>query len=107
MERVSTDLSKRAEIIALANSMLNDEINLIEGARKLCALRFVSGDPENEVFMPIRAVESETDHFPFGELRSRFAPDYLQRLDIEMDNYIKSAREDILNACREILRVYS
>jgi hypothetical protein len=73
----------------------------------ICSLRFAVGDPDNDVFMPIRAIESETDHFPLEEVRSRCAPDYLRRIDAEMQRYLSDARQDILDACKEIIRVFS
>lgn len=99
--------SKRAELIAVANAMLDGKMDLIEGARKICSLRFAVGDPDNDVFMPIRAIESETDHFPLGEMRSRCAADYLRRTDAEMRRYLLDAQQDILKACNEIIRVFS
>lgn len=99
--------SNRNELIAVANAMLNGETNLIEGVRKICSLRHSLGDPENDVFMPIRAIESETDHFPIGELRKQCANDYLQRVDNEMQRYLAEAKEDIFTACQEIIQVFS
>jgi hypothetical protein len=48
--------SKKAELIAVANAMLDGTMDLIEGVRKICSLRFAVGDPDNDVFMP----DSET-----------------------------------------------
>lgn len=99
--------SKKAELIAVANTMLDGKMNLIEGVRKICSIRFAVGDPDNDVFMPMRAIDSETDHFPLGEMRSRCASDYLQRVDAEMERYLLDAKQDILDACKEIIRVFS
>jgi len=97
---------KKIELVFVATSMLGGKINLIEGVRKICSLRHAIGDPDNEVFMMIRAIESETDHFPLGQMRERCAKDYLQRVDNEMQNYIIDAKEDILKACREIVQIF-
>jgi hypothetical protein len=99
--------NKRSELVAVATAMIEDRLNLIEGARKICALRHQVGDPENEAFMPIRAIESETDHFPLGKMRDQCAADYLQRMDAEMNRYLADATQDILLACREIIHVFS
>ena len=87
--------------------MINGEINLIEGVRKLTALRHHGEGPGGEIFMAIRAIESETDHFPLGAARAQCAPDYLKRADEEMDRYVADAKDDILTACRELVRAYS
>lgn len=103
-ERVS---AKRQELVVLANSMLAGETNLIEGVRQICALRFAVEDPENEVFLAIRGIESETDTFPLGPMRANCSPEYLKRMDSEMQSYLSDAREDILQACREIVKAFS
>jgi hypothetical protein len=99
--------AKRAELVAVATAMTAGEMNLIEGVRKITALRHDVENPDDEIFMPIRAIESETDHFPIGAARAHCAPDYLQRADEEMELYLADAKADILAACREIVRAYS
>lgn len=101
-----TKAKEKAELVAVANAMLDGKVNLIEGCRKICNLRD-SVDPDNDVFMPIEGIESETDHFPLGELRKQCTPDYLQRMDAEMERYLLDARNDIHNCCREIIHVFS
>jgi len=99
--------AKRAELVAVATAMTAGEMNLIEGVRKITALRHDVENPDDEIFMPIRAIESETDHFPLGAARAQCAPDYLKRADEEMGRYLADAEADILAACREIGRAYS
>lgn len=96
----------RAELVAVAEAMLCGNLHLIEGCRRICSLRREVADADNPVFLAIRGAESETDHFPLGELRGKYAPDYLARLDAEMNRYLAEAGEDILTACREIIRVF-
>lgn len=59
-----------------------------------------------KAFWAIRAIESETDHFPLGDARRECAPDYLKRMDGEMGRYIEGAREDILDLCHEIIQIF-
>lgn len=99
--------AKRAELIAVAEGMIDGKINLIEGVRKITALRHDVGNPDEKLFMPIRAIESETDHFPIGSARMQCAPDYLKQADEEMERYLTNTKDDILAACREIVRAYS
>ena len=100
-------LDKRAELVAVATAMLENRLDLIEGVRKICALRHAIGDSANDVFVPIRAIDSETDHFPLGEIRAQCASDYLERMDLEMEHYLADASDDIFRACKEIVRVFS
>lgn len=97
----------RQELVELANSMLRGDINLIEGIRHIGALRFAIEDPENEVFLPVRAIESETDAFPLGAMRLNCSAEYLKRADSEMESYLADARDGILQACREIVCTFS
>ena len=106
MNPEDTSATKR-KLVDTAKLMLVGEMPLIEGCRRICALRDHIDDPDNPVFLTIEGVESETDHFPLGKLRDQCAPEYLKRVDEEMERYLADAREDILKACREIIRVFS
>jgi hypothetical protein len=99
--------AKRKELLSVANAMLREELNLIEGVRKVCSLRHLVEEPNSEVFVSFRAIDSETDHFPIGELRSRYAKDKVDQLDQEMHRYLIDAREEILSACQELVRYFS
>jgi len=57
--------------------------------------------------MPIRAVDSETDHFPIGDVRQHWASERLKKMDSEMQSYLDDVKSDILAACREIVRAFS
>jgi len=107
MEHTENLASKRHELVTVAEAMLAGEANLLEGVRRICALRFAVEDPENEVFLAVRAIDSETDHFPLGAMRATCSPEYLKRADGEMQAYLADARGAILQACREIVRVLS
>lgn len=100
-------VEKRAELVLLATAMIEGRLNLIDGVRKIASIRHHVGDPENEVFVPIRAIESETDHFPLGQMRQQCADDYLRRMDEEMDRYLATAKDDIMEACKAIVRAFS
>jgi hypothetical protein len=96
-----------AELVAVATAMIDGNMNLIEGVRQITALRSRVQNPSDEIFMPIRAIESETDHFPLGSARAQCAPAYLTEMDAKMERYIADARHDILAACQAIVRAYS
>jgi hypothetical protein len=99
--------SKRQEIVAVSRSILAEEINIIEGIRKIDALRNFLDNSEDEVFFPIRVLESETDQFPAGTERASWAPESLKKLDQDAEEYLANAKHDIFEACREIIRLYS
>ena len=99
--------AKREELAGVARKMLSGEMKLIEGIRLICSLRNLIDDPENDVFLPIRGIDSETDHFPIGSERSNWTTASLKKMDDEMENYIADAKDDILRLCREILQIFS
>lgn len=98
---------RRSELVVVAKAMLDGSMHLIEGVRRICALRHAVGQPDDEVFMPIRSIESETDHFPLGGMRAHCSADYLERMDDEMNRYLDDAKPEILSACKEIIRIFS
>lgn len=98
---------KRAELVDVATAMIDGKMHLLEGVRKITALRHEVENPDAEMFMPIRAVDSEADHFPVGDMRKQCAPEYLKRADEELSRYLADAKADILAACSEIVRAYS
>lgn len=97
----------RLELLEVANSMLGGKIHLIEGCRKICSLRHKVGDADNQIFIPIRGVESETDHYPLGDARKICDQDYLKKIDAEMEQYIAEVKNTILQSCKEIIKVYA
>lgn len=105
MRELTMDTNKK--VVSVATAMLHGDISLIEGCRKISGLRYNVSNPDHEVFLTIRGVDSETDHFPIGDLRKQYAPEYLQRLDKEMEDYIARVRDNIIASCHEIIRVFS
>jgi hypothetical protein len=107
MEHLDFIDSKRKELVATATAMLFGEINLIWGIRRILSLSGEIGDGGNEVYIPVRAIDSETDHFPLGDVRLNWESGALGRMDIEMEDYLTEAKEDILRSCQEIVQFYS
>ena len=107
MEECNSFEKKKIELVLVAQSILDGKMDLIEGVRNICSLRPETGDPDNEVFLLIRAIESETDHYPVGQTRKRCSAEYLHRMDIEKQRYIEDAMNDIFNACKKIVKIYS
>ncbi|PAU75815.1 hypothetical protein CK501_16490 [Halovibrio salipaludis] len=95
------------KIIEICTSMIDGEINLIEGCRKLVSLRHRTGEPENEIFSPLRAVDSETDHFPIGGMREYCSKEYLEVSDREVADYLDEVQPQIIEACKRIVDFYS
>jgi hypothetical protein len=107
MEHTDFIDSKRRELISTAAAMLSGDVSLIAEIRRILSLSAAIGDAGNEVFISMRAIDSETDHFPLGDVRLGWESGALDRMDIEMKDYLAAAKEGILRSCQEIVQVYS
>lgn len=92
-----------SEILHTVTALRKGEMDPLTAARRITKLRFETANPDDDVFMPFRAVASDTDRFPVGEARRSCAPDYLQRVDAELAAYLKEATPDLLKACDELI----
>lgn len=93
---MSLDLSieqSRGKIAEAATAMLEGKMSFIEGARRICGLRFKAelsnSDPD---IVPFVAIDSETDALPLGDVRQLWAPDALAKLQPEIDKAESWAR---------------
>lgn len=91
-----------SEILDTVTAVRKGEIDPLTAARRITKLRFETANPDDDIFMPFRVVECDTDRFPVAEARSSYAPDYLQRMDAELAAYLKEATPDLLKACDEL-----
>ncbi len=94
----------KIEIIGTCTAMIDGKLNLIKGCRKLALLRRDIGATEDEMFHPFIAVDSETDHFPLGEMRKQCSQSYLRKSDSEMDAYFEGASQEIIDACKKLIK---
>ena len=100
-------IDNKRKIIELCTLLINGDIDLIEGCRKLTLLCEQIDEGENEIFFPIISVDSETDHFPVGAMREHCSKEYLEGVDKEVSAYIREIKPDIINSCREIVSFLS
>lgn len=97
MEEIQT------KIIEIATQIINKEIDLLEGCRTLVYLQRELTEPP-EAFFVLRGIDSETDIFPVAPAeRKQWASEALSRLDREKNEYISLVKEEIIEACREII----
>lgn len=96
------------EIVKIAKSMLKEEVNLIEGSRKINKLRYNTANPDDDIFNPFILFVSDTDSIPIGEdIRKNYGAEYLKRADKELYEYIKDMKPTIFRACKEIVEKIS
>lgn len=59
--------------------------------------------PDNDLFLPFVAFDSETDTRPVGPVRARWAPAALQREDAERIEFENLCRAGLMKAAKELL----
>ena len=94
------------ELRAVATRIIEGQMHLIEGARKIDVLRWDIEENVHEVFNPIISFVDDTEDCPLGALRAEYEPNYLRRVDERANRLIEECKADILTACEEILRVF-
>ena len=97
----------RTEVVDMAQAIIDGRIDLIEGCRRLGSLAHAAGWQDDEVFLPIRAVDSETDRFPPTHARQHYSRRLLEQLDRERGEYVRWAQPHVVSACRAIVEKLS
>ena len=83
----------------------NNKITSIEGVRNLVDLAYEYHLEEDEVFILLRGLESETDHLPIYNHNNtlHLHKDYIEKIKNEEKLYLG----DIQKLCNDILEKYS
>jgi hypothetical protein len=99
----------RARILDIATRILNREISPILGCRAIASelLHFDQSVRDQDVFLVIRGLDSESDGFPIDEDERRtWAKSALERLDRERSAFEAGNQPTLDEACREILAIW-
>ena len=96
--------SARREISRIAAAMVAGSVDLLEGCRRVAALRKSLSDSElsDPDLLVLVGIESELDDIPHGGARELWAPAALAAKDEEGVKYLEAAREALLRACRAL-----
>jgi hypothetical protein len=57
-------------------------------------------------FFSIRAIDSETDHFPIGAMRENCSENFLKKSDKEIAEYLDKVKPSIISSCKEIINYF-
>jgi hypothetical protein len=90
-------------LIQVLEELQAGDLGVTHGCRNVVALRAALGEEKNELFTPFVAVDSETDHFPLGEVRNSWSAVALDREDKERLAREQFHAEHIVNAARKLL----
>lgn len=97
----------RAEIVKIASQIVSGKDPILDGVRRIVALRFDLDNPDDEAFLTLRGYASETDEFPSKSVRKDYDKAALQKLDAELAEYDSRAREIVFESCRELIKKFS
>jgi hypothetical protein len=97
----------RREIAKVARAAVTGNLSPLEAVRKICALRFMLGDPNSEIFHVFMAIDSETDTLPLGDVRELWSPTALEKKDREMTAYFEWAKDDLAKGCQRLIDEFS
>ena len=70
-------------LVQVLEELRSGRVGITEGCRNVVGLRHALNQENNELFLPFVGVDSETDHFPLGDVRARWSPSALEREDKE------------------------
>lgn len=94
----------RAKVVEAAQAILDGTSGIIEGARRLNALRAAMGIHHlDEDFVGFVAIDSETDTLPIGEVRKRWNKEALIQKDREVEEGERLYRDGALEGCRRLI----
>ena len=97
-------MTSEQQIIDIVEKLLAGDLPFLEGATRLCAVRFdiVSGrDPDFDVFV---LIDSETDHLPREQQRQFWQSEALEKLQPEIEKSEQWARSIATDHCENIIR---
>jgi hypothetical protein len=108
MSRITLDSGYQADlrrrIAEVARDVVEARTGITEAARVITGLAFELGADADEVFSVVRGVEAETESFPLGGARERWAAAALAREDAARSGYEGRVRGQMMQCCAELIR---
>jgi hypothetical protein len=94
----------RGKIVAICEAILNEEIGIIAGSRRLKSLGYELCGDHDEDFLTFVAMDSETDHLPVDSERRNWSVEALERKDKEITEAEAFYKDNAFAACRELMK---
>jgi hypothetical protein len=99
-------LKRCRKIHARAKDLLEGRLSVIETARAMNVLALWTRAENEPEFQLFRAITSETDHLPVGDVRQYWAPEALEREDIDIRAAENRWRHQALIASAQLIQRY-
>ena len=105
MTRIMNADAKKAAL-ETAQAVIDGQLGIIEGCVRLASLAIdvVPDWRVDEDFVVFGVISDETDHLPIGAARQYWDPKALEEADISIARIENSARDDVIRACKNIIR---
>ena len=104
MKETDETKAQRAKAIKTVEEMINGKVGIIAGARIMSGLRFDTELPEDdEDFLVLVAIDSETDDLPVGPERVQWSAEALREKDLEIQRCEELYRQDAIDACERLI----
>src|SRR5262245_38293017 len=95
---------QRSEALEVARAIRSGRIGVVEGSRRLIALREGVESPAlEELFSPFDAIDSQTDHLPIGDQLGLWAPDVVATKRAQLAEAESVHRQTALDACAALI----
>lgn len=91
------------KIVAICESVLNEEIGVIAGSRRIKGLGFELFDDHDQDFMTFVGIDSETDHLPVDRERKNWSVEALERKDKEIAELEAAFKTVAFEACQKLI----
>ncbi len=93
----------RGKIVAICEAILNEEIGVIAGSRRLNYLRCELELDRDEDFLTFVAINSETDHLPVDSERRHWSVEALERKDKEIAESEAAYKDHAIESCKKLI----
>lgn len=93
----------QGKVLAICEAVLNEEIGVIAGSRRLHQLGHELCDEHDEDFLTFVGIDSQTDHLPVDRERQNWSNEALQRKNKEIDDAEAFHKNQAISACRKLI----
>jgi hypothetical protein len=101
----NTITQNKKDVLKISRKILSNEGFLIEDVRLL--YKYLNNMEKNIIesnaYRIIQGIDSQTDHLPTEEKSGNYSEAYLTQLKIEKEECIKTFKDSMIKACRELI----
>jgi hypothetical protein len=97
----------RGKVVAICEAILQEEVGIIAGARRLKSLGFELCGDHDEDFIAFVTIDSETDHLPVDRERRNWSAEALERKDKEIAEAEALYKDEAFTACRKLIERFN